>query len=146
MVQNVISKIQNHDRELLQEEAGQSGRGKHTSISFKCHSSENFESRNFLSLDKPESGSGDHENIYDDQHRDSEVYDSDGKLYSDCVRKAVNIREIKSHSPWHSLSNNPFLFSDLSGMTKEFLTMTKEALDEAKKSIRYTKAVDSAYG
>ena len=46
MVQNVISKIQNHDRELLQGKAGQNGRGKH--ILFNCNLGENFESRKVL--------------------------------------------------------------------------------------------------
>ena len=110
-----------------------------------------------LSLDDPLSGSGDHENVYGDQPHLMEIYDPDGKLFNNCKRKAVNIREIREHTPWHSLKDNPLIFSDLSGKNKEFIRMTKQnfsdegplkdnQMEKARNSVRYTKAVNSSYG
>ena len=100
-----------------------------------------------ISLDTPESGSGDHENVYGVYNETLEIYDSDGNLYGECERKAVNIREISKQRPWHSFENNTILFSDLSRSMKKYLSMdSKEDINEAKNSVRYTKAVKSSYG
>ena len=76
----------------------------------------------------------------------TEIYENNGTLYGDCVKKAVHIREIRSHLPWHS-SRNPVVFSDLSKSTKKFLNITvNEDLKDAKNSIQYSKAVNSTFG
>ena len=59
------------------------------------------------SLDTPDTKSGDHENENLDLD-ESELYDADGKLYGDCVKKAVHIREIQSHAVWFHSTNNMF--------------------------------------
>ena len=100
----------------------------------------------FLSLDSPKTGSGDHENVYSKDLDCTKIHDSNGTIYGDCVKKAVHIREIRSHLPWHS-SRNPMVFSDLSKSTKKFLNFTvNEDLKDAQKSIQYSKAVNSTYG
>ena len=69
-----------------------------------------FANQQSLSLDDPR-GSGDHENIYgraqeniygEKQHYFDKIHDANGKIFNDCVRKAVNIRAIQTHTPWHS--------------------------------------------
>ena len=113
-----------------------------------------FENQQFLSLDDP-TGSGDHENIYgraqeniygEKQDYFEKIHDANGKIFSDCVKKAVNIRAIQSHTPWHSLRNNPIVFSDLDAENRKFWEMTEKDLEDARNSIRYTKAVNSSYG
>ena len=113
-----------------------------------------FENQQFLSLDDPR-GSGDHENIYgraqeniygEKQDYFEKIHDANGKIFNDCVRKAVNIRAIQTHTPWHSLRNNPIVFSDLDAENRKFWEMTEKDLEEARNSIRYTKAVNSSYG
>ena len=102
----------------------------------------------FLSLDTPESGSGDHENYYGIDLNNSTVYESNGTQYGDCYKRAVHIREIEVQRPWFAFGNNTLVFSDLSSQrfthfTKENL---KEALKNSTKTINYTKAVNSTYG
>ena len=70
----------------------------------------------YSSLDSPKTGSGDHENVYSGVSNNIEIHDPNGKIYDDCVKKAVHIRETLSHIPWHS-SRNSMVFSDLSNST-----------------------------
>ena len=115
-------------------------------LSIICRYISNSFQKQFFSLDDP-SGSGDHENIYGSaQDYFEKIYDSNGKVFSGCVKKAVNIREIQSHIPWHSLSNNPIVFSDLDAKNTKFSEMTESDLVEVRNSIRYTKAVNPSYG
>ena len=100
----------------------------------------------YFSLDDPISGSGDHENVYGEHKKYLEIYDDYNNVYGDCVRKAINAREIHRQTPWHSLSNNHFWFSDLSGRTKSFLKMTELELAEARNTIQYYKTIKSSYG
>ena len=99
-----------------------------------------------FSVDDPGSGSGDHENIYGVYKSDLKIPDTDGNYFSDCIRKAINIRDVESHFPWHSLKNNLIFFSDLTGLSNKYLSMTDEEFKDAEKIIRYTKTVNSSYG
>ena len=100
----------------------------------------------YSSLDSPKTGSGDHENVYSGGSNNIEIYDPNGKIYDDCVKKAVHIRETLSHIPWHS-SRNPMVFSDLSNSTNKFLNVTvDDYIKNARNSIQYTKTVNSTYG
>ena len=100
----------------------------------------------YSSLDNPKTGSGDHENVYSRGLNYTEIHDNDGKIYGDCVKKAVHIREVRSHIPWYS-SKNPMVFSDLSKSKKKFLNVTvNDYMEDAKNSIQYTKTVNSTYG
>ena len=95
-----------------------------------------------LSQDTPE-GSGDHENYFNINPKNLTIHDPrNGTRYGDCIKLAVNIREIGTHIPWHSSKNN-IIFSDLSN---KFVIINEENLEEAKNSINYTKAVKSTYG
>ena len=109
---------------------------------------ENLNFQHFLSLDTPESGSGDHENYYGIDSNNFPVYESNGTQYSDCYKRAVHIREIEVQRPWFAFGDNTLVFSDLSN--QRFTHLTKEDLNEAltnsTKSINYTKAVNSTYG
>ena len=103
----------------------------------------------YFSFDSPYSGSGDHENYFGmDRVNFTTAYDENGNKYENCIKKAVDIREIEIHRPWFSFGNNSLFFSDLS--SQKFVHITadnfEEALIEAKKSIRYTKAVNASYG
>ena len=107
-----------------------------------------------LSLDNPFSGSGDHENYFYIDSKNFSAYDENGKRYSYCTKKAVDIRDIEIHRPWYSFGDNSLFFSDLAN--HRFIELTEENMDkalinqalllEAKNSIRYTKAVNSTYG
>ena len=100
----------------------------------------------YSSLDSPKTGSGDHENVYSGVSNNIEIYDPNGEIYDDCVKKAVHIRETLSHIPWHS-SRNPMVFSDLSNSTNKFLNVTvDDYIKNARNSIQYTKTVNSTYG
>ena len=90
-----------------------------------------------------ETDDGDHENLHGKKFRYSDVYDIDGTLYGDCHRKAVDIREIRTHLPWHS-SKNPMIFSYLPANFTSIVS--EEEMEEAKNSIEYTKFVNSSYG
>ena len=144
MVQNVISPSQETSRDQP-EEAGQSIQGtQYSFLKFNNVAHNNIEF--FLSLDSPKTGSGDHENVYNRGLNYTEIYENNGTLYGDCVKKAVHIREIRSHLPWYS-SRNPVVFSDLNKSTKKFLNITvNEDLEDAMNSIQYSKAVNSTYG
>ena len=101
-----------------------------------------------LSFDTPYSGSGDHENYFGMNQINFVAYDENGKEYGNCIKKAVDIREIEIHRPWFSFGNYSLFFSDLT--TQRFVHLTEEnfeqALIEAKQSIRYTKAVNASFG
>ena len=102
----------------------------------------------YLSFDSPLSGSGDHENYFGMDRVSFYAYDANGNQYGNCIKKAVDIREIEIHRPWYSFGNYTLFFSDLS--SQKFVHITADnfegALIEAKQSIRYTKAVNASYG
>ena len=95
-----------------------------------------------FSRDTPDSGSGDHENYFGADPEDLVIHEVDGTRYGGCKKKAINIREIDRHVPWHSSVNN-MIFSDV---TNKFITITDENIAEAKNSIKFEKAVNSKFG
>ena len=99
--------------------------------------------KSILSLDTP-CGNGDHENYFQLDPLEHKIYESDGTLYGKCTKKAVNIREIGSHIPWHTSVNDLF-FSDLSN--KQFMHIIDKKDEQISiPEINYTKAVNSSYG
>ena len=61
-----------------------------------------------MNTDKP-SGTGDHEHYfyyYGDVNNDRVVYDSNGMKYTNCVKKAIQVREKETGIHWWSLTNN----------------------------------------
>ena len=94
------------------------------------------------------SGDGDNENIYDNYKNELEIYDEDGSLYGDCQRKAVNIREIESQTPWFVLKKYHLMFSDLSqsDLSKKWSKMNDKDFEKVEKTIQYTKTVNSSFG
>ena len=72
--------------------------------------------RSFISNDTP-GGTGDHEHYFQFQGNSNldklQVYDSSGTAYSNCVKKAIFVRERETGIPWW-VSKNKFtiLFSD----------------------------------
>jgi len=70
----------------------------------------------FTNTDTPK-GTGDHEHYFNfigDSNLDIlKVYDSSGLEYTGCVKKAIHIRERRTHSPWWKLKNSyTLLFSE----------------------------------
>ena len=98
-----------------------------------------------FSLDTPQSGSGDHENYFEE--RNLKVCETDGTCYTDCTRKAVHIREIHTQMPWYGFPQNTLIFSDTSEFFTKFISL--ESLEEKKnavKSIDFKRVVNSTYG
>ena len=93
------------------------------------------------SRDTP-NGSGDHENYFGADPEDLIIHEINGTRYGDCIKKAINIREINRQVPWHSSVNN-MIFSDVKN---KFITITEENIEKAKDSIKFQKAVNSKYG
>ena len=79
-------------------------------------------------------------------HENYEIYHSNGTLYGNCEKKAVNIRQIGSHILWHSLKDNPLVFSNLSDTTFLRIVEEKDRFNGTIPKIKYTKAVNSKYG
>ena len=75
-----------------------------------------------------------------------EIYDEDGNLYGDCQRKAVNIREIESQTPWFILKNYRLMFSDLSQVSRRYVEMNETDFEQIRSTIQYTKTVHSSFG
>ena len=77
------------------------------------------------------------------EERNLKVCETDDTCYTDCIRKAVHIREIHTQMPWYG-SNNNFIFSDQTGLATKFKTL--EEMKIALKAIDFKKSVDSNYG
>ena len=61
-----------------------------------------------MNTDKP-SGTGDHEHYFyyhGDVENDRIVYDSKGTIYTNCEKKAIQVREKETGKHWWSLTNN----------------------------------------
>ena len=99
----------------------------------------------FFSLDTPDLR-GDHENndYLKQLEGDQLIYDEAGKFYGNCQRKAVHIREVENSIFW-VLSENPMVFTNLTTGRKLDISVEKD-LNEARKSIKYTKSVNPEYG
>ena len=87
---------------------------------------------NELSVDEP-TGTGDHENYFVD---DSNVYELDGKTYTNCIKKAIHIRSIDKHISWWNLRGYSFIFSRRS----KFYWSVKTT------QIEYTTSLNAYYG
>ena len=64
--------------------------------------------RSYTNTDTP-SGTGDHEHYYyyyGDSNKNRFVYDSDGKQYTNCEKKAIQVREKSTGNPWWTLVND----------------------------------------
>ena len=62
----------------------------------------------FVSVDKPD-GTGDHENYFDGYF---DVYELDGKMYTNCIKQAVHIRSVDEQiSWWHIKQDYSIIFS-----------------------------------
>ena len=99
----------------------------------------------FSSLDTP-NDSGDHENYFVMADEETEIYGSEGRLYNNCTKKAVHIREIETQIPWHSLTEFTLVFSNLS--TNDFAVMDHSSLllEFKSEKVKFTKAVDPSFG
>ena len=58
-------------------------------------------------MDTPD-GAGDHENYFD---KTQDAYELDGTYYTDCIKKAMNIRSTVKHESWRAIDKT-FLYSD----------------------------------
>jgi len=79
-------------------------------------------------------------------NKETQIYDSHGRLYNNCTKKALHIREIETQIPWHSLTQFTLVFSNLS--TDDFTVIDHSNLQLELKSekVKFTKAVDASFG